>query len=136
INPLDIPELPKDARSIINRVGEISFNASLIKEVLLIHQINDLIAQGELDPSRHRRVLLHMIHGGTDLGQFDTSSKLFTEWGFLTRLRDLGRNAAERWLQSCGRRLGRKSTLDAQALIAGRIVWKNTEPNLGIPSCD
>ena len=136
INPLDIPELPKDARSIINRVGEISFNASLIKEVRLIHQINDLICSGELTSDQYRRVFMHMIHGGEHLSRFDNSSKLLTEWGFLTRLRDLGRNAAERWLQSCGRRLGRKSTLDAQALIAGRIVWKNTEPNLGIPSCD
>ena len=39
----------------------------MIKEVRLIHQINDLIAQGELDPSRHRRVFLHMIHGGDEL---------------------------------------------------------------------
>ena len=126
INPLLVPDVPRDARGIINRVGEITFNSSLIKEVRQIHQINDLIAQGELNPDRHPRVFLHMIHGGDELAAFDNSSKLLTEWGFLTRLRDLGRDAADRWLNACGRRMGQKSTLDAQALIDGQIVWKNT----------
>jgi len=126
INPLLVPDVPRDARGIINRVGEITFNSSLIKEVRQIHQINDLIAQGELNPHRHPRVFLHMIHGGDELAAFDNSSKLLTEWGFLTRLRDLGRDAADRWLNACGRRMGQKSTLDAQALIDGQIVWKNT----------
>ncbi len=121
INPLRVDEIPTDARDIINRMGEITFNSSLIKEVRLIAQKNALVEAGDLDAKKHPPVRLHMIHGGQDLHRFDNSSKLLTEWDFLLQLRDIGRAEAELWLDTHGAGLGKRSTLDASALVSGEI---------------
>ncbi len=121
INPLRIAEAPRDARGIINRLGEITFNSSLIKEVRMLDQKNRLIAAGDLDAAKHPPTNLHMIHGGQDLQRFDNSSKLLTEWEFLTQLRDIGRRLADEWLAENRAAIGVRSSLDTAALIAGTL---------------
>lgn len=121
INPLRIREAPIDARDIINRLGEITFNSSLIKEVRMIEQKNALIRAGELDPDRFPEVRLHMIHGGPELQRFDNSSKLLTEMEFLLELKQIGRQAAEDWIVRHGSAVGQTSSLDAGALIRGEL---------------
>jgi NTE family protein len=120
INPLRVETVPTDARDIINRLGEIQFNATLIKEIRMIAMKNDLIEAGELDPVRHPPVHLHMIHGQQELARFENSSKLLTEWQFLETLRDIGRRFAGAWLDSSGHLIGQASSLDYHALVAGK----------------
>lgn len=43
INPSLRPEWPKQAQDIVDRISEITFNASLLKELRLIHQLKGLI---------------------------------------------------------------------------------------------
>jgi NTE family protein len=50
----------------------------------------------------------------TDLG---SSSKLNAEWAFLSMLKDEGRRAAETFLDAHGDDLGRRSSLDLDALL-------------------
>ena len=47
------------------------------------------------------------------------SSKLIAEWPFLCMLRDEGRKAASAFLDAHGNDLGRRSTLDLDALLDG-----------------
>ena len=47
------------------------------------------------------------------------SSKLNAEWDFLCMLRDEGRGAAEAFLAAHGEDLGRGSSFDLDALLAG-----------------
>jgi NTE family protein len=47
------------------------------------------------------------------------SSKLNAEWDFLCMLRDEGRKAAEAFLAAHGEDLGRRSSLDLDALLEG-----------------
>jgi NTE family protein len=49
-----------------------------------------------------------------DLGY---SSKLNAEWDFFVMLRDEGRRSAEAFLTRHGKMLGRRSTLDIEALL-------------------
>jgi NTE family protein len=44
------------------------------------------------------------------------ASKLDADWKFLTRLRDIGRERAERWLDAHFDCLGVESTVDLQAV--------------------
>jgi NTE family protein len=48
--------------------------------------------------------------------ELGVSSKLNADWSFLTRLRDAGRAAAERWLAANYDRLGQESTAAVQDL--------------------
>ncbi len=122
INPLKVDNPPDEAREIINRIGEITFNSSLIKDIRLIAQKNDLIEAGDLDPAKHRLTRLHMIHGGHELEQFDNSSKFLTEWDFLVTLKELGRRLTDEWLKSHKAELGVQSSLDYRRLMSGDVT--------------
>src|SRR5271166_1684968 len=63
INPIERRELPRTARDILNRVNEISFNSSLMREMRAIHFVTELIESGQLAPGRMKQMLIHAISG-------------------------------------------------------------------------
>ncbi len=52
INPIERPELPRSATEIMNRINEISFNSSLMREMRAISFVTKLIDDGALDDSK------------------------------------------------------------------------------------
>ena len=61
INPLNRKEIPKSAKDIMNRINEISFNSSLMREMRAIAFVSHLIDDGQLNDEKHRRMLVHSI---------------------------------------------------------------------------
>jgi len=118
INPMVRKALPKTGREILNRINEITFNSSLIKELRSIELLHQLIETGKLDSERHRDMRIHLIHADKDLELLDASSKLNVEWVFLTMLRDLGRSLASAWLDQHYDSLGNHSSFDISALFS------------------
>lgn len=116
LNPLSRPGTPKRAGEIQERLNEISFNASLIGELRAIAFVQRLIDEGMLkEPilKKYRRLNVHAIRGGQDLIRLGLATKYDTRWRFLTELRDMGREAAERWLSECAKDVGtKKSSFD------------------------
>ena len=117
INPLERRELPTNARAIQDRLNEITFNASLLRELRAIAFVNRLIDAGKLSTADYKRVLMHRIDGGAPLAQLTSSSRLRAEWDFLLRLRDMGRNAAKRWLKRNYDAIGKQGTVDLKDAI-------------------
>lgn len=117
INPLERPGTPRSARDIQNRLGEITFNASLFRDLKTIDLIDRLIEEGALSDNEYRMMRLHMIDGCADMLELDASSKVNSEWAFLIHLRDLGRLHADRWLKANFDRIEVESTLDVRALF-------------------
>jgi NTE family protein len=115
INPIERRELPRTARDILNRVNEISFNSSLMREMRAIHFVTDLIESGQLGQGPMKRMLIHAISADELMMQLGARSKLNAERGFLAYLRDRGRSHAEAWLQSTFEHLGERSTVDVQS---------------------
>jgi len=118
INPILREETPRTARDILNRVNEITFNASLMKELRAIDFVAKLLEEGVLDSERYRRMLVHRIDAEPELKSLNASSKLNAEWSFLVHLRDIGRRAAAEWLDRNFEHLGRDSTVDVRAMFA------------------
>ncbi len=110
INPIYRDGEPRTARDILNRVNEVTFNASLIKELRMIHLIDTMVDRGE--SARARRMNVHMIESRREMRKLSASSKLNTQWEFLTYLRDIGRRAAARWIEENFDAIGKESTLD------------------------
>jgi NTE family protein len=125
INPLYREELPRTAPDILNRINEITFNASLIKEVRSIAILKELIKAANLENQRFRDALFHRIHADNELKALGVSSKLNTEWEFLTHLHDIGYRTASNWLDEYYDDIGKRSTLDIEAVY---LSWK--EENL------
>jgi len=114
-NPVIREETPQSARDILNRINEITFNASLASEFRAIGFVNRLTGHRLL-----RRVIgkmiseprLHRIEAGQELAELTSSSKFNVDWSFFQHLRDVGRNAAEIFLKKNYRAIGKRATLD------------------------
>ncbi len=118
INPVWRAELPRTGRDIVNRVNEITFNSSLLRELRAVHFVTRLIDEGKLDEAEYMRVRLHRIPAAEGLAPLPASSKFNAEWAFLTHLRDRGREAAAAFLEAHFSDIGVRETLDLAAEIA------------------
>ena len=117
INPFYRPDLPRTSREIVDRLNEITFNASLVKELRAILLLRDRIEAEGLEDERWRDMRLHRIHGDEDLVALEPSSKLNAEWAYLCHLRDLGRTRTDHWLRRHGADIGVRSTFDLSWLL-------------------
>ena len=118
INPMVRAEVPRSARAIIDRIGEISFNSTFMAEVAAIAFFEDLMQSRPAD-ARFRRLFLHGI-GDAALASFGASSKMNNAPDFLRHLRDIGARAAERWLAEHRDAVGKRSTVDLSGLAPTR----------------
>ena len=112
INPIRRDKLPTTAGDIMDRLNEITFNATLIAEMRAIDFVKRLLSEGRLDPTRYKDVLMHRIDGGPDLEQFAASTKSSTEGKLIRTLRDLGSEAAREWLDRHRHAIGVTSTVN------------------------
>ena len=112
INPLNRPEVPKSAKDILNRLNEISFNSSLMREMRAIAFVSHLIDDGQLDDEKHRRMYIHSIQDDKFMTSLGVTSKLNPDWRFLLELRDVGRACASRWLDEHLDDVGVRSSTD------------------------
>ncbi|MFD2191465.1 patatin-like phospholipase family protein [Pistricoccus aurantiacus] len=112
INPVERNETPKTAKEIQNRVNEISFNSSLLRELRAIEFVHRLLQENKLDREHYAEILVHRIEATEQLNSLSASSKMNSEWKFLTHLRDIGRESAQVFLDEHYESLGVQSTLD------------------------
>jgi NTE family protein len=117
INPRERPGTPRTAAEILNRLNEVSFNAALMKELRMIALLRQTADRGNGEGARWAAMRTHRIMSDmmTGLGY---SSKMNGERAFLRMLREEGRRAADEFLRHHGKDLGRRSTVDIDALLA------------------
>jgi NTE family protein len=113
ITPAERPGVPTTSPSIMNRMQEISFNTSLIREMRTIAYLTSLIDAGKADGAK--RVLVHLIEAEDLIRKLSWSSRLNGDWDFLTYLYNMGRARAEKWLDASFDRVGVESTVDLYA---------------------
>ena len=112
INPIMRSETPKTARDILNRINEISFNSSLMREMRAISFVTKMIDDGTIADKKMKRMLIHSIDAEEFMRKLGVSSKMNADWEFLTHLRDVGREQAESWLAANFDALNKSSTVD------------------------
>jgi NTE family protein len=115
LNPVVRPGCPRTPGEILNRLNEVSFNSSLMREMRAIAFVTSLIDRGKLAEAEFKRMRIHAIRADELMVQHGASSRFNAAWHFLTRLRDEGRALAERWLAESYARIGRASTVDVRA---------------------
>ncbi|SDC05511.1 NTE family protein [Ruegeria marina] len=112
INPLEREDLPVTPRQIQNRINEISFNSSLLRELRAISFVQRLLEDGTLERGRMSRVLVHMIADDALMNSLSVATKLVPVPHVLTTLKEAGRDAADRFLSAHKADLGERSTVD------------------------
>lgn len=107
------PDVPTRPAEILERASEFGFNAGFLRELQVITQLQEGVRRfGPVSgmQRRLRRTYLHEIDGHEALTPLGTASRVNTSQAFLTRLMELGRGDADRWLRQFRGRLGRCST--------------------------
>src|SRR5690606_31912236 len=116
INPVERSGTPRTARDIVNRLNEVSFNAVLLKELRMMALPRQVADPGIGEGAMWAGMRIHRV-ASDRMVELGYSSKLNAEWAFLTMLRDKGREAAEAFLDTDGRNIGTRSTLDIDRLL-------------------
>lgn len=114
INPLFRDEVPRSADDILNRINEISFNSSLMREMRAISFVTRLVTQKRVVDGGLKHVLVHSISDDGFMNKLTPTSKYNADWDFLVFLRDQGRKCAGEWLTKNFEKLGVESTMDAE----------------------
>lgn len=115
INPLTSEKTPTTAAEIKDRLNEITFNTSLLKELRAIAFVNKLHEQGWLKEefeSKLKHVLVHSIEADGSLNGLSSDSKFNSDWTFLNNLKERGREAATQWLEENFDLIGKRATVD------------------------
>ncbi|CAG2159085.1 patatin-like phospholipase family protein [Cupriavidus numazuensis] len=112
INPIVRKGVPKTTAEILNRINEVSFNSSLIRELRAISFVTTLIQEGKVDRADMKEMLIHAIRSDKTMAALGVSSKLNADWDFLCHLRDQGRNEAEHWLAQNYSAIGERCSVD------------------------
>lgn len=129
LSPLHFSETPESAREIRERLRELAFNSTFLREMRMFAHLREQIGSNPgpewlLDrlpiarlERRFARLRFHAITADSVLGALPADSKLAVNRQFFEELRDLGGAVARRWLAGNRDALGRRPTLDLEKLF-------------------
>ncbi|OWU78017.1 patatin [Marinibacterium profundimaris] len=112
INPLVRDAVPVTPQQIQNRINEISFNTSLLREMRAIAFVQRLLDDGTMPQGRMQRVYLHMIADDVLMNMLSEATKLVPTPPLLAQLKAAGRSSAEAFLESHFDDIGARSSVD------------------------
>jgi len=116
VNPVERPGTPRTAREILDRLNEVSFNATLLKELRMIALLRQVADPGSSEGAQWANMRIHLIASSV-LPTLGASSKFNAEWDFLCMLRDEGRRCAEAFLSAKSANIGKQSSVDLDVLL-------------------
>ena len=117
INPLERDEVPKSPQAIQNRINEISFNSSLLRELRAIEFVQRLIANGNVTEGAMKEVKVHMVSDDPIMTELSVATKMIPNPYLLNALKTAGRTAMETFLSENKSALGKRSTVDLPAMF-------------------
>ncbi|MBM9595596.1 patatin-like phospholipase family protein [Roseitranquillus sediminis] len=118
INPLKRDSIPRTPQEIVNRINEISFNSSLLRELRAINFVKELIADGRIPREAMKDVLIHMISDDDLMNDLSVATKLVPSPYVIGRLRAAGEAAAEGFLKTGATRIGVETTVSLSEMFS------------------
>lgn len=112
INPLHRADLPVTPQAIQNRINEISFNSSLLRELRAIHFVQRLLDEGKVDESAMKRLYVHMIADDELMNDLSVATKLVPSKYVIDKLFNAGQAACAQFLDRDAPLLGRADSVD------------------------
>lgn len=129
LTPLHYTETPDSAQEIRQRLRELAFGATFLREMRMFAHLHERTGQSRLPDwltkwlpagqlaQRIRQVRFHAIPADTLMNELPADSKLAVSLPFFLRLRDNGREHARQWLNEHRAALGKRATLDLGRLF-------------------
>ncbi len=113
--PIVRKHIPTNVTDTEARLREISFNSSLMREMRAVAFVTKLIDKSwikEEYQEKLKRVYLHCLRADNALLEFPMASIYTPEWNFINQLKELGRKAADEWLEKHFDAIGKEDTVD------------------------
>lgn len=117
INPIEREDLPFTATEILNRVNEISFNGSLLRELRTVDLVNRLIDAGYLPEDQMTENRVHSIRDDAFMSQLGIASKSMPNRPLMVQLHDAGHAAMDRFLDESFDDIGVRASVDLRAMF-------------------
>ncbi len=120
VNPMTRNELPRNSEDIVDRLNEISFNASLLAELRAMAFAQRLHSEHWLKPDFEKNLRdprIHILLADQALSNLPVSSKMRTDWNFLSDLKERGRAQAKAWWAQASPCVGKKSSFDLRQVL-------------------
>ncbi|WP_339107290.1 patatin-like phospholipase family protein [Thioclava sp. GXIMD4216] len=117
INPLAREGIPTTPQQIEERITEISFNTSLLRELRAINFARRVIAEKHLPERAMKDVLIHLIADDDTMLSLSQSSKVSPSYGTLGRLKTAGQQAADRFLDQHADKIGKEPSVNLAELF-------------------
>ncbi len=117
INPLFRNEIPTTPAAIENRVNEISFNTSLLRELRQIDFIDRRFGTKDEGTHKFKKLRLHSIHDDKTMTELDVRSKLFASAQLIENLFEKGKIAAQKFLAENKQNIGKKGSLKLREMF-------------------
>lgn len=117
INPLERPDVPMMAQDIQNRINEISFNSSLLRELRAIEFVQRLIAKGAIADGHMKSMRVHMIADDGLMNDLSVATKLVPVASVIQKLFDAGVEATEVFLAAHSDDLGHRQSMDLRGMF-------------------
>jgi NTE family protein len=112
VNPIHTEEVPTSAMEIMDRVNEISFNATLMREMRAIQFVKKLLEDHKVPESYYKNIRLHRIEASDIMRDLGAASKFNADRDFLHHLRNVGTESTRNWMQENGSAIGHRATVD------------------------
>jgi NTE family protein len=122
LSPLQHKTLPQGAQDIRNRMMELAFNATFLREMRMFAHLRELVRhtpwwrQGPLE-RRLARAHFHLVEASELMSELHAESKLAASRQFFEMLHHLGRERAQAWLAAHRPDIGRRSSADLASLF-------------------
>ncbi len=121
VHPLSRDELPATMEMIRSRFSEIAFSASFLREMRAIafckRYINDQWRAGGALEKRLNNIRIHIIHGDEYIRKLAPESRYEASPDMIEKLKAVGYESAERWLEENHQHLGKTTSIDLEAMF-------------------
>lgn len=104
------PVVPTTAHDIHNRLGEITQNSCLTREMRAISFITKLLDNGTIPEGKLKRLNMHMIRDDAFFGGIDRASGFCADPDFLDYLFKAGRRTGKQWIDENYEDVGKRTT--------------------------
>jgi NTE family protein len=118
INPLRREEVPQTPTQIEDRVNEISFNASILRELRAINFVKRLIADGKITEHSMKDVLVHLVADDELMIRMGVASKMMADRELMGQMKLAGQAAADSFLSKHAADINERSTVDLTAMFS------------------
>ena len=114
-------------REIVNRINEVSYNASWVMEMRQMMLVNQLLDTNQLKPGKYKKKRFHVIRDEKFMEEIGVASKLNASPDFIDALFDRGRATADLWVRENLAKIGVESTFDIDGEVAARLKGRGVD---------